>query len=200
MERSDSREESTLHEKHDASHSSEISSPTTETKEDKVKKLTLLSNDTEDDARGEEEKINSDISWSSTSLRSDKLWRSKNIDVKRSNVSREKDEYTVQNFKHLLHEETKRLRKLCEEWVEVRLQDDTSEEARVFISQVVGQTILLLNGKFHQFHGLVLDCEKDGGDLPVKCADLHGFWDLMHIEVRDCDSRFARLEKLRANR
>jgi len=57
---------------------------------------------------------------------------------------------------------------------------------------------LLIKEKFKQFHSLILDCERNDSDVLVTCMDLHGFWDMMYIEVKNCNSRFANLEKLRA--
>ncbi|XP_032672174.1 uncharacterized protein LOC116844570 isoform X2 [Odontomachus brunneus] len=195
-ERSSQGEKSTLCETSDAKQSSEISSSTTEKKKDSVKEIILVFSNTENNVQIEEKKSSLEIQQSS---RSDKLSRSKEAEMKCSNVSREEEEYTVQHFKYLLYTETERLQKLCEEWTEVQSQDDTVEEARCLIGQAIGQTSLLLKEKFQQFRGLVLDCEKGGSVFPVSCADLHGFWDLMYIAVKDCVSRFAKLEKLRAS-
>ncbi|EFN87593.1 Disks large-associated protein 5, partial [Harpegnathos saltator] len=63
-----------------------------------------------------------------------------------------------------------------------------------------GQTSLLINEKFQQFRDLLTKCETGSSNLPINCTDLQGFWDLIYIEVKDCDSRFARLERLRAAR
>lgn len=195
-ERSSHGEKSTSRETSNAKQSSEVSSCITKEKKDSVKGIIFVSSSTEDDVRVEEEKSSSGT-WQS--LLSDKFSKSEETEMKRSNVSREEEEYTVQHFKHLLHMERKRLQKLCEKWAEVQSQDDTVEEARCLIGQAIGQTTLLLNEKFQQFRDLVLDCEKGGHVLPITCDDLHGFWDLMYIAVRDCDSRFARLKKLRAS-
>lgn len=77
-------------------------------------------------------------------------------------------------------------------------RDDIIEDIRCRINQAVGQTTLLINKKFTQFHGLILAYERGNADMPITCTDLHGFWDMMYLEVKDCDSRFAKLEELRA--
>lgn len=110
------------------------------------------------------------------------------------------DKITVEYFKHALIEETNRLQKLCEEWTEIQSQDDITEDIRYHVNQAVGQTSMLIKNKFRQFHGLILDCEKNDDAVLITCTDLHGFWDMMYIEIKDCDSRFAKLEKLRARR
>lgn len=107
-------------------------------------------------------------------------------------------EYTVECFERMLNKERNRLQKLCEKWTEIQLQDGIAEDISYQINQAVGQTTMLIKNKFKQFHGLILDCDRNVGDVLVTCTDLHGFWDMMYIEVKDCNSRFARLEELRA--
>lgn len=116
-----------------------------------------------------------------------------------TNISSEKH-IALKCFKRLLRTERKRLRKLCEEWTAIQSQDDITEDIRCRINQAIGQTTLLIEKKFRQFHNLMLNCEEDRVDLPITCTDLHGFWDMTYIEVKDCVSRFANLERLRAAR
>lgn len=108
------------------------------------------------------------------------------------------EKYTVEYFEGALNKEKNRLKKLCEEWTEIQLQDDITEDIRYQINQAVGQTTMLITKKFKKFHDLILLCGRNNDGTLVTCMDLHGFWDTMYIEVKDCDSRFAKLEKLRA--
>lgn len=108
------------------------------------------------------------------------------------------EKYTVKYFENALNKEKNRLQKLCEEWTEIQLQDDITEDIRYQINQAVGQTTMLITKKFKKFHNLISFCERNSDDTLITCMDLHGFWDTMYIEVKDCDSRFAKLEKLRA--
>ncbi|XP_024876691.1 uncharacterized protein LOC112457726 [Temnothorax curvispinosus] len=121
----------------------------------------------------------------------------KGATMKNPDVPMEK-KYTVEYFERVWKEEQHRLQKLCEEWTKVQSQDDIKEDIRCQINQAIGQTTLLIKEKFKQFYGLILDCERKDGNVLISCTDLHGFWDTMYIEVKDCDSRFAKLEKLRA--
>lgn len=108
-------------------------------------------------------------------------------------------EHAVEYFKYLLYMERDRLQKHCEHWMKMQSRDNIKEDIRCRINQAVGQTTLLLKNKFSQFYRLIMIYEK--GDTvfwPISCTDLHGFWDMMYLEVKDCDSRFAKLEKLRA--
>lgn len=106
--------------------------------------------------------------------------------------------YSIEYFKDALDKERNRLQELCEEWTKIQLQDDITEDIRYQINQAVGQTTMLIKEKFKQFHSLIMDCERNDGDVLVTCMDLHGFWDMIYIEVKDCDSRFAKLKRLRA--
>ncbi|XP_077257492.1 uncharacterized protein LOC143894740 [Temnothorax americanus] len=117
--------------------------------------------------------------------------------MKNPDVPMEK-KYTVEYFERVWKEEKHRLQKLCEEWTEIQSQDGIKEDIRCQINQAVGQTTMLIKEKFKQFYRLILDCERKDGNVLVTCTDLHGFWDTMYIEVKDCDSRFEKLEKLRA--
>lgn len=106
--------------------------------------------------------------------------------------------YNVTYFKRLLYEEENRLQKLCEKWTEIQSQTDDVEDSCYRINQAVGQTTMLIKHKFKQFYDLILDCERKDGNMLVTCMDLHGFWDTMNLQIKDCDSRFAKLEELRA--
>lgn len=81
------------------------------------------------------------------------------------------------------------------------IQDDpeTPENAVYMINQAIGQTNLLIRKKFSRFESLVGDCETGKGEMIVRCADLLGFWEMMQRDIRDCDSRFSKLEELRDN-
>ena len=106
--------------------------------------------------------------------------------------------YNVIYFKRLLYKEENRLRKLCKKWIEIQSQTDDVEDIYYQINQAVGQTTILIKHKFKQFYNLILDCERKDCEVLITCMDLHGFWDTIYLQVKDCDSRFAKLEKLRA--
>lgn len=117
--------------------------------------------------------------------------------MKNLNISVEEEERTAQYFKFLLNKETERLQELCNKWLDIRSEQDVPEDAMYEISQAVGQTNLLISKKFERFRGLVLDCETGRGEMLVTCRDLQGFWDMTCMEVKDCDSRFEKLEQRR---
>ncbi|XP_034175172.2 uncharacterized protein LOC117601920 [Osmia lignaria lignaria] len=118
--------------------------------------------------------------------------------MKTLNISAEEEERTAQYFRFLLNRETDRLNELCEKWTDIKEVDTTTEDGQYEINQAIGQTNLLMNKKFQRFRKLVADCETGKGEMLVTCKDLQGFWDMMYIEVKDCDARFERLEKLRS--
>ena len=118
--------------------------------------------------------------------------------MKNLNISVEEEEHTAQYFHFLLNKEINRLNELCEKWLEIKKQPDTTEDGQYEINQAIGQTNLLINKKFERFRGLVNDCETGKGKMLVTCKDLQGFWDMMYMEVENCNLRFEKLEKLRA--
>ncbi|XP_033185998.2 uncharacterized protein LOC117154809 [Bombus vancouverensis nearcticus] len=119
--------------------------------------------------------------------------------MKNLNISIEGEERTAQYFHFLLNKEINRLNELCEKWAEIRTKPDTTDDGQYEINQAIGQTKLLISKKFERFRRLVNDCETGKGEMLVTCKDLQGFWDMMYIEVRNCDVRFEKLENLRAH-
>ncbi|XP_012220205.1 disks large-associated protein 5 isoform X2 [Linepithema humile] len=111
------------------------------------------------------------------------------------NISVEDEERTAQYFKFLLKKETLRLQELCQNWSKIRLENDVPDDAEYEINQAVGQTNLLITKKFERFRNLVQDCETGRGEMLVTCRDLQGFWDMMYMEVENCESRFKKLEE-----
>lgn len=67
------------------------------------------------------------------------------------------------------------------------------------INVAIGQSQLLINKKFEQFRGLIKRCENKDPDAPVTCEDLHGFWDMVYIQVVNLDKRFENLKQLKEN-
>ncbi|XP_012248514.1 disks large-associated protein 5 [Bombus impatiens] len=119
--------------------------------------------------------------------------------MKNLNISIEEEERTAQYFHFLLNKEINRLNELCEKWAEIKTKPDTTDDGQYEINQAIGQTKLLISKKFERFRRLVNDCETGKGEMLVTCKDLQGFWDMMYIEVRNCDVRFEKLENLRAH-
>ncbi|EFN73981.1 Disks large-associated protein 5 [Camponotus floridanus] len=115
--------------------------------------------------------------------------------MKNLNISVEEEERTAQYFKFLLNKETERLKELCRKWLDIKLEKDIPDDAMYEIHQAVGQTNLLINKKFERFRSLVEDCENGKGEKLVTCRDLQGFWDMTYMEVKNCDSRFEKLEQ-----
>lgn len=67
------------------------------------------------------------------------------------------------------------------------------------INVAIGQSQLLINKKFQQFRGLIDRCEAKIPEAPVTCEDLHGFWDVIHMQVVNIDKRFDNLKTLKDN-
>ncbi|XP_076756075.1 uncharacterized protein LOC143426472 [Xylocopa sonorina] len=118
--------------------------------------------------------------------------------MKSLNISVEDEERTAQYFQFLLNKEVERLNELCEKWLKIKADPETTEDGQYEINQAIGQTNLLISKKFERFRGLVADCETGKGEMLVTCKDLQGFWDMMYMEVKNCNLRFEKLEKLRS--
>ncbi|CAK9818799.1 Guanylate kinase-associated protein mars [Anthophora plagiata] len=118
--------------------------------------------------------------------------------MKNLNISVEEEERTAKYFQFLLNTEITRLNELCKTWTEIKANPETTEDGQYQINQTIGQTNLLINKKFERFRRLVADCETGKGEMLVRCKDLQGFWDMMYIEVKNCDARFEKLKELRS--
>lgn len=73
------------------------------------------------------------------------------------------------------------------------------EEACDMINVAIGQSQLLMTKKFKQFRGLIENCATGNTESLVTCEDLHGFWDVVYMQVVNLEERFKNLEKLREN-
>ncbi|XP_046470776.1 disks large-associated protein 5-like [Neodiprion pinetum] len=110
----------------------------------------------------------------------------------------EKDqERTPTYFRKTTDGEVMRLKALCWDWMMIKSAPDTPEDAQLMINQAIGQTNLLIDKKVKQFRKLITECETGLGEKLVTCDDLQGFWDMMYMQVEDCDSRFGKLNQLK---
>uniref|UniRef100_H2ZSE1 DLG associated protein 5 n=1 Tax=Latimeria chalumnae TaxID=7897 RepID=H2ZSE1_LATCH len=75
-------------------------------------------------------------------------------------------------------------------------QEEIPEEVKDQIRTTVGQARLLVAERFHQFKGLVDNCEFRRGEKVTTCADLDGFWDMVYFQVEDVVKKFGGLEML----
>ncbi|XP_033314811.1 uncharacterized protein LOC117213516 [Bombus bifarius] len=116
--------------------------------------------------------------------------------MKNLNVSVEEEERTAQYFHFLLNKETDRLTKLCEKWMKIVIEAKITEIDRLEINRVIEQTYLLINKKFDRFRQLVINCETGKGEMLVTCKDLQGFWDMMYMDIKNCDLQFEKLGDL----
>ncbi|KAJ3626210.1 hypothetical protein MTP99_016727 [Tenebrio molitor] len=102
-------------------------------------------------------------------------------------------------FTWLLDNQISRLQEVCRQWTTYKDEQELPEEAVAMIDVALGQTNLLISKKFVQFRGLIDKSKDEDAENAVTCEDLHGFWDMMHLQVDNLDKRFENLEKLRAN-
>ncbi|KOC60533.1 Disks large-associated protein 5 [Habropoda laboriosa] len=118
--------------------------------------------------------------------------------MKNLNISVEEGDHTAQYFQFFLNKEITRLNELCKTWAEIKIKSETTEDGQYEINQAIGQTNLLLNKKFERCRELVADCETGKGKMLVTCKDLQGLWDMLYMDIMNCDSRFEKLQKLRS--
>lgn len=67
------------------------------------------------------------------------------------------------------------------------------------INVAIGQSQLLITKKFEQFRSLINRCAAKDPDAPVTCEDLHGFWDMVYMQVVNLHKRFDNLKTLKEN-
>ncbi|KAF2899190.1 hypothetical protein ILUMI_06977 [Ignelater luminosus] len=102
-------------------------------------------------------------------------------------------------FYKLLNNQINRLQEMCKEWSTYKEEEKPAEEACDMINVAIGQTELLINKKFQQFKELIKMCETGNSEKPVQCLDLHGFWDMITIQISNLDKRFENLQRLKDN-
>lgn len=108
----------------------------------------------------------------------------------------------VKEFRDLLSKETTRISQLCQMWEDkiLRIPDDPNFElVKGEVRSVVGQGRLIMKERFHQFSGLVDNCEFRRGEKKTTSEDLRGFWEMIFIQVEDVDRKFLNLSAVEAN-
>ncbi|XP_045495924.1 guanylate kinase-associated protein mars-like isoform X1 [Colias croceus] len=110
------------------------------------------------------------------------------------------DMESIDHFKKQLNSEIKRLSELCDTWDKISEQNiNLPEVVQEAILGAVGQARLLMTQKLQQFAGLVARCETPDPSQPlVTAVDLHGFWDMVFMQVVNVDMRFKKLDKMKA--
>ncbi|CAH1999811.1 unnamed protein product [Acanthoscelides obtectus] len=105
----------------------------------------------------------------------------------------------AQYFKNLLNEEIRKIEEKCDEWNKCK-ETGIPEEAVNMIDVAVGQSKLLVAKKFNQFRRLIERCQSGDEERgTVTCQDLHGFWDMVFLQVEDVEKRFNNLKRLKEN-
>lgn len=105
----------------------------------------------------------------------------------------------VEYLRRQLNSETKRITEMCDIWDKISEQVQLPEAVQEAVLGAVGQARLLMSQKFQQFASLLARCEcPDPSQALVTPGDLHGFWDMVFMQVENVDMRFKKLEELRA--
>ncbi|XP_030030925.2 disks large-associated protein 5 isoform X1 [Manduca sexta] len=105
----------------------------------------------------------------------------------------------VDHFRRQLASEIKRMTEMCETWDKISEQTQLPDTVQECVLTAVGQARLLMSQKLCQFGALVERCARpEPGTALVTPADLHGFWDMVFMQVENVDMRFKKLEELRS--
>ncbi|KAJ8713740.1 hypothetical protein PYW07_014110 [Mythimna separata] len=105
---------------------------------------------------------------------------------------------SVDHFRRQLASEIKRMTEMCETWDKIMEQTVLSDFVQEEVLSAVGQARLLMSQKLQQFASLVERCARpEAGSALITPADLHGFWDMVFMQVENVDMRFKKLEELR---
>jgi len=128
-----------------------------------------------------------------------------NVDINEDylpTMDENEDAAKVKPFRNLLETETERLTALCNAW-ESKIpnipDDEEYEDIRGEVRSVVGQGRLVMAERFHQFSGLVDNCQFKRGEKETTVEDLQGFWEMIFIQVEDVDKKFAGLVTVEEN-
>ncbi|KAM3958586.1 LOW QUALITY PROTEIN: guanylate kinase-associated family member mars [Aphomia sociella] len=105
---------------------------------------------------------------------------------------------SVDHFRKQLNSEIARLTEMCDVWEKIREQTLLMDSVQDEVLGAVGQARLLMSSKLQQFSSLVERCARpEPGAALVTAADLHGFWDMVFMQIENIDMRFKRLEERR---
>ncbi|XP_031768740.2 guanylate kinase-associated protein mars isoform X2 [Galleria mellonella] len=105
---------------------------------------------------------------------------------------------SVDHFRRQLNSEITRLTEMCDLWEKIREQTPLVDSVQDEVLGAIGQGRLLMSSKLQQFAGLVERCARpEPGAALVTPADLHGFWDMVFMQIENIDMRFKRLEERR---
>ncbi|ERL89667.1 hypothetical protein D910_07030 [Dendroctonus ponderosae] len=103
-------------------------------------------------------------------------------------------------FMAKLNASIQNINELCEKWGKCLQDPALSEEASSSIVGTIGQSKLLISDKFEQFRKLIIQCKnQDSAEGYIRCEDLHGFWDMIYLQVEKLEKTFDHLHCLKEN-
>ncbi|XP_032520726.2 disks large-associated protein 5 isoform X2 [Danaus plexippus] len=106
---------------------------------------------------------------------------------------------SVEHFRRQLDSEIARMTEMCEAWEKISHQIALPETVQEAVLSAVGQARLLMSQKLQQFASLLSRCEHPTPNSGlVTPSDLHGFWDMVFMQIENVDMRFRKLEELRS--
>lgn len=92
-------------------------------------------------------------------------------------------EHDVHYFRQTLEAEMTRLEEQCKIWSD-KINDSVPIDVVGEIKSAVGKARLGMakKGRFHQFKGLIDDCEFESGQLKTKLVDLHVSFNTLRVK------------------
>ncbi|XP_063709846.1 disks large-associated protein 4 [Culicoides brevitarsis] len=121
--------------------------------------------------------------------------------VSNGNCSNRDGNYYIQQLTNTRERLVRTADVLDKELETLLAQSDTPEDVIGHLRSASGKARLLASQKIKQFEDL---CHKNlnpppDDAFPTKLEDLEGFWDMVMLQVDDCDATFARIETYRKN-
>ncbi|XP_013136549.1 PREDICTED: disks large-associated protein 5-like isoform X2 [Papilio polytes] len=113
------------------------------------------------------------------------------------------EDATIIKLETQFKSEVDRIVKTCASWDKIFKTTKLPDFAQSLVLGATGQGRLLVSQKMAQFRSLLETNKKQkqgtSGEARLLSQDLHGFWDMVYLQVKDIDKRFSELEKLKAN-
>ncbi|XP_050428746.1 guanylate kinase-associated protein mars [Adelges cooleyi] len=103
-------------------------------------------------------------------------------------------------YRKKLDDKTVELQQKAKFWAEISSDNNSIPiDFKDEIDVVCGQTKLLTTDKFMQMRSLIEEFDNKSGSMPIKTADLDGFWDMLLLQVEKLENQFKELSMMKKN-
>ncbi|XP_050535248.1 guanylate kinase-associated protein mars isoform X2 [Daktulosphaira vitifoliae] len=103
-------------------------------------------------------------------------------------------------YRKKLDDKTVELQQKVKYWTEFSSENNNIPDSfKDEIDVVCGQTKLLTTDKFMQMRSLIEEFDNKSGSMPIKTADLDGFWDMLLLQVEKLEKQFKQLITMKEN-